>query len=95
MFLFRQKKTQPHFHRLEPGECSFFLLTGLVSLLLLAGCQSSFQRPRPETDDPFNAQTEEMRQDVGRVKHQQPTADVIYGGMSSEAKAIEDSLYGK
>ncbi|MDO4584799.1 MAG: hypothetical protein Q4D62_11930 [Planctomycetia bacterium] len=95
MFLFLQKKTPSHFYRRKPGGRSFFLLACVVSLLWLAGCQSSFQRPKPETDDPFNTQTEEMRQDVGRVKHQQPATGVVYGGMSNEAKAIEDSLYGK
>lgn len=92
-----EERTFGHHHRIAVGygRC-LGILSILASLLWLAGCQSSFQQPRPnETQDPFDSQTKEMRQEVGRVKHQNPSSGVVYGGMSNEAKAIEDSLYGK
>ncbi|MDO4574217.1 MAG: hypothetical protein Q4D98_03280 [Planctomycetia bacterium] len=73
----------------------WILLLALVFAGVCGGCHHTFEREGRSGADPFDNETEAMRNEVKRVRPQESKGNVIYGGLSSEAQSIEDSLYGE
>ncbi len=72
--------------------CVFMLLCNLS-----VGCASLRNRSTKTVDDTYVAQTEEMRKTIDNAnpeKKKNKNSAFLYGGLSSEAREIEDHLYG-
>ncbi|MDO4628084.1 MAG: hypothetical protein Q4C70_02780 [Planctomycetia bacterium] len=77
--------------------CVLMLLCGLS-----VGCTSmrghSKDMPKATADDQYDAQTEEMRKTIDNANPEKKKGKkkngFLYGGLSSEAREIEDHLYG-
>ncbi len=77
-----------------------FLVIVALSIALFMGC-SSGPFAKHEHHDSFDEQTDSMRDEINHVKSSSSSSKkssgksgMIYGGWSSEAREIEDSLYG-
>ncbi len=72
-----------------------------LSSVLTIGCTTMPGRtkntPKTSSDDAYATQTEEMRKTIDNVnpeKKKSKNNSFLYGGLSSEAREIEDHLYG-
>ena len=76
-----------------------FILACALALPLLTGCAAISARREEraaQREDRFTQQTDSMRESMSpTVSEKKPRkkSTVLYGGVSSEAREIEDSLY--